>query len=68
MSSPLQNNITNLQSILDTINNLLNASSGGNIPQLANYECIDGNRSVAMDTMVNNGEISLDMDGLEVKN
>ena len=38
MSSPLQNNITNLQSILDTINNLPSASAGGGL----NFEVVGG--------------------------
>ena len=38
MSSPLQNNITNLQSILDTINNLPSASAGDGL----NFEVVGG--------------------------
>jgi hypothetical protein len=75
MSSPLQNNITNLQNLLDKVNTLPEA--GTDLPELTNEgsaadllsgkQLIDQEGNIVEGTMTNNGTISSTMDGIGVK-
>ena len=76
MSSPLQNNITNLQELLAQVNSLPEAG-GVELPELSNEgvaddlvsgkELIDSSGNVITGTMPNNGAISSTMDGINIK-
>lgn len=77
MSSPLKQNIIDLQTILNTINSLPEASNGVKLPELTNEgiasdllsgkEFIDQEGNKVTGTMTNNGAIIYTMDGLNIK-
>lgn len=76
MSSPLQNNIVNLQNILNSINNLPEAGSSVNLPELTNpadaskvllgYEFINENGIKITGTIPTNTETNLTVEGTTV--
>lgn len=74
----IRQNITNLQNLLEQVNALPEASSGGvTLPELSNpastadlradKELIDADGNVIIGTMTDNGEITTTMDGIDVK-
>ena len=76
--SMIKQNLANLQDVLNTINALPEAGSGGmELPELANpgeaadlligNELIDQNGNIVAGTMPDNGEITSTMDGINTK-
>lgn len=77
MSSPLKQNTTTIQNLINTINSLPEASSGVELPTLTNEgsasdllsgkQLIDADGNIVTGTMTNNGAITSTMDGINTK-